>query len=286
MTLNRAEPSVQTRYSVEEFAAFAAAKKTGSRILTAAHPACPAAVLALLATDSSAAVRRSVAANVLTPVEQLSALATDSDRKTREMVAANPATSASVLLVLLDDPLWSVRWAVVEHPNANLEVQHAICASPDAVLRGLLGEVQGLDAEISARLLVDPVPNVRHRLATRTTDPAVMAALLADDSNEARQGLTMNLLITAEQSRLLARDRTWQVRAVLAQQTGLPDDVYELLADDRSEAVRDWIASTGYAPRHVMDRLTGDKSEDVAEHARSRIILGPVPIDGPVRVKL
>ncbi|GAA2815948.1 hypothetical protein GCM10020220_000080 [Nonomuraea rubra] len=90
----------------------------------------------------------------------------------RLAVVANPACPPEILIILVDDPHWSVRWSLPDHPATGVEVRRAICRSADDVLRRLLAESGGLDAETNAALAADRSPDVRAGLAAPHRRPA------------------------------------------------------------------------------------------------------------------
>ncbi|MFC7104125.1 hypothetical protein ACFQQB_29020 [Nonomuraea rubra] len=104
----------------------------------------------------------------------------------RLAVVANPACPPEILIILVDDPHWSVRWSLPDHPATGVEVRRAICRSADDVLRRLLAESGGLDAETNAALAADRSPDVRAGLAAHTDDPHLLATLQTDPAPEVR----------------------------------------------------------------------------------------------------
>ncbi len=221
-----------------------------------------------LASDSSPQVRAAVAARPDAPAEALRPLARDRDRTVRETVAKNPATSQGNLLRLLGDADRWVRWAVATNPSCDARVRHVMSKAPDKELRGLLAEMPALEPELAAGLINDASPEVRERLASHTSDPDVIAALLQDRTVRVRKGLAVNEWTSAEQRHQLAQDSSPEVRATLVRALELTEDDLRLLIDDRSADVRRAMATSAVVPPHIRQELADDADEAVADDAR------------------
>jgi hypothetical protein len=234
-----------------------------------------------LASDSSPRVRAAVAARADAPAEALRPLARDRDRTVRETVAKNPATSQGNLLRLLGDADRWVRWAVATNPACDARVRHLMSKAQDKELRGLLAEMPALEPELAAILIDDVSPEVRERLASHTSDPDVISALLRDRTVRVRKGLAVNKRTTAEHRHILAQDSSPDVRAVLVRALELAETDLRSLLDDRSVDVRRSMATSSVVPQHIRQELENDADEAVAEDARrsqrSQVAAEPAP---------
>ena len=92
-------------------------------------------ILADLASDESATVRRAVAANDATPFEAIRRLATDSSAEVRLAVAASGRAPAQALLHLAADPLDEVRLAVAASGRAPAQALVQLAADPSPEVR-------------------------------------------------------------------------------------------------------------------------------------------------------
>ncbi|KUL33756.1 hypothetical protein ADL15_17330 [Actinoplanes awajinensis subsp. mycoplanecinus] len=221
-----------------------------------------------LASDPSALVRAAVAARPDAPAEALRPLARDRDRNVREVVAKNPASSQGNLLRLLGDADRWVRWAVAANPSVDARIRHVMANAQDKELRGLAAEMTLLEPDLAALLIKDASPEVRERLASHTTDPDVIVALLRDRTVRVRKGLAVNRWTSAEQRHQLAQDSSPDVRAVLVRALELAEEDLQDLLDDRSVDVRRSMATSSVVPEHIRQELENDADESVAEDAR------------------
>ncbi|MFD1935747.1 hypothetical protein ACFSKW_30175 [Nonomuraea mangrovi] len=250
----------------------ARAKTVKQRVLAAQAVSAPESVIALLVSDPSPAVRRTLAArDDLHVRETLHRLAHDPDLKTRQALAANPICPPEILVELVHDPHWSVRWDLPSHPNTNSQVRHAITESPDVDLRRLMAEDASLDYETARLLLSDDAETVRAALAAHTTYPDILETLLSEHDNDVRAGAAQNGLTTAAQRHSLARDRSALVRANLLKFVPLEEDDLRLLARDRSINVRWWLATWPSTPTSVLQILAQDSNLEIASQATATL---------------
>lgn len=256
-----------------------------ARLALAQDPATPQTALFDLAVDPSAAVRKAVATRTDAPAQALRSLTRDHDRQVREAVARNPSTSIANLSRLVKDADRWVRWAVAANPACDEAVRRVMSQAPDKELRGLLAQTRELEPDLAARLVNDPSPEVRERLATHTHDPDVITALLTDRTVRVRKGVARNPRTTAEQRSVLARDPVVDVRAALVRAVELAEADLGRLVDDRSTRVRLALATSEVAPPAVRRALESDPDETVAAAARDfRSASGGSSVVRPPRV--
>ncbi|WP_433830206.1 hypothetical protein ACQP2E_10245 [Actinoplanes sp. CA-015351] len=234
-----------------------------------------------LASDPSARVRAAVAAHPDAPAEALRPLARDRDRDVREAVARNPSASQGNLLRLVGDADRWVRWAVAANPACDSRIRGVMAKAPDKELRGLLAEMPDLEPHLAALLIEDASPEVRERLASHSTDPDVIAALMRDRTLRVRKGVAVNKHTTAEQRHTLAQDSSPDVRAALVRAVKLDEADLRDLLDDRSADVRRAMATSALTPQHIRQELENDPDEAVAEDARG--YRGPQAPSEPAR---
>jgi hypothetical protein len=195
----------------------AASRRVADRAAAAGRPDTTPDLLDRLAGDPSAVVRRAVAQRAGSHAV-LRRLATDPDRRTRQAVVENPRCPPPVLAVLADDADRPVRWSVPQHAGAGDEDLQAVLArNADATVRALLAERRDLAPATARTLAGDPVAEVRHRLAARTTDPGLVTLLVADPAPHVRAGLALNPRLPSHVAEQLSLDRTRRVRATLAE---------------------------------------------------------------------
>ncbi|MER7166340.1 hypothetical protein ABT336_09775 [Micromonospora sp. NPDC000207] len=248
--------------------AVAAGDGTDPQLAVAQDPTTSQMDLIELASDPSAAVRRTVAGRPDAPAQALRTLTRDFDRDVREAVARNPSTSVGNLLRLVKDADRWVRWAVAGNPACDESVRRVMADARDKELRGLLAESRELEPELAARLVGDVSPEVRERLATHTHDPDVITALMADRTARVRKGLARNPRTTPAQRSTLAQDPVVDVRVALVLAVELSEADLRRLVDDRSVQVRTAVATSELVPPHIREALVGDPDEMVAGAAR------------------
>ncbi|WP_343949661.1 hypothetical protein [Nonomuraea longicatena] len=238
------------------------------RVALAADAGTGVEVLTLLAADRSPAVRRAVAGRAVP--ELLALLAADRDLRTREAVVTNPVCPAAVLTRMVADPHWSVRGEVPEHPNLDAEAAEAVLASPHVTLRTLLAGRKGIDAAIERRLAADPAAVVRGSVARFTSVPDVLAVLVEDPETMVRASAADNPRLTTGQRSRLVRDRRSEVRVAVVNSGGrFTDEESLLLARDRSVEVRWWLATSSTVPGHILRILLSDADEGVVCQAQA-----------------
>ncbi|WP_434742018.1 hypothetical protein [Micromonospora sp. SH-82] len=248
--------------------AVAAGDGTDPQLAVAQDPTTSQMDLIELASDPSAAVRRTVAGRPDAPAQALRTLTRDFDRDVREAVARNPSTSVGNLLRLVKDADRWVRWAVAGNPSCDESIRRVMAEARDKELRGLLAESRELEPELAAGLVGDVSPEVRERLATHTHDPDVITALMADRTARVRKGLARNPRTTPAQRSALAQDPVVDVRVALVLAVELSEADLRGLVDDRSVQVRTAVATSELVPPHIREALVGDPDEMVAGAAR------------------
>ena len=165
-----------------------------ARTDAAGDPACPAPLVAGLASDWWWEVRAAVAARKELPAALALHLAGDPSEWVRRALADNPGADPAVLAALHTDPHLGVRDAVAEHP-----------ATPDATLLAMV---------------CDPAWEVRRSLAKRPRVPAeVLVALGHDPEHWVRFFVACNPATPEPVRTELAGDRRPSVR-VLASRAG------------------------------------------------------------------
>ena len=233
-------------------------------------------MLAVLALDSSAAVRRAVAGWQHTPAESLRILSTDADRQTRTAVAENVSTPEDVMAALLDDTAWQVRWAVLGHSQLPRAVQEAGAAHADPSIRESVALTAGIDRDIAERLVVDPSNSVRSGLAQSTGDPQILVRLARDPVENVRCCAAENDHAGEDLVRLLGSDARANVRSCVAMRRNVPLDVLQKLATDRAVSVRDALAHNQHIPEEILEQLRQDDDPDVARSAEFALRRGSV----------
>jgi hypothetical protein len=96
----------------------------------------------------------------------------------------------------------------------------------------------------------------------------MITALLADRTVRVRKGLALNQRTTAEQRHALALDNAVDVRSALVRAVDLNEADLRLLAGDRSAEVRRALATSTRTPAHIRQQLEHDADETVAAEAR------------------
>lgn len=164
------------------------------RRCAAEHEPCPEQVLAQLAADSEAVVRKAVADNPATAPEVLERLAVeDLDKHVREAVARNAATEPAVLEILALDPKKVVREAAATNPAASVEVFQELVSDEKAAVRERVAKRAPWESVDLQNLVTDRSDAVRASLASNPSIPALVWVVLAsDESNDVREAAAGN----------------------------------------------------------------------------------------------
>lgn len=140
-----------------------------AREALAINPACPAAILALLAKDAEWSVRRAVARNPRTPGAPLAVLAWSDDPFVRHAVGEHPHTPVATLRQLAGDDDLDARAAVARNPRTPVALLEELAANPETL------------PELAGSLAGNP-----------STPPALIRRLVASGLETARRGAVRN----------------------------------------------------------------------------------------------
>lgn len=231
----------------------------------AQHHRAPAALLAELASDPQAPVRRAAAANPATPLSALVAACFDVDAAVRRAVAARRDLSPQLAACLIDDPDAWVRRALARNPacpadllarpatDADLEVRRAAARHPacpphllDRLSRDAAAWVQ---AAVAYR--DDLPPTVLRRLARSSdvdvlagiarnpaTAPSRLARLAVHECPDVRRAVILNRRTPRAVLRLLRQDGYALHRAMVVDHPRLADTDRWRMRDDPDAQVR------------------------------------------------
>src|SRR3990167_5870791 len=154
----------------------------------------PAEVLALLAQDQNADVRRNVARNTSATQQVLTLLAQDKDVYVRCYVAQSTSTSPEALVLLAQDKDADVRYNVAQNTSTPAEVLTLLAQDQDATVRLSVAQNTSTPPEALALLAQDQDADVRHYVAQNTSTPAEALTMLArDQSADVRKAAQLTL---------------------------------------------------------------------------------------------
>ncbi|MEU3164149.1 HEAT repeat domain-containing protein [Streptosporangium sp. NPDC006930] len=262
-------PNYRDHDDIEILWKLARDKRIKSRVAAVRSPEATREIMEFLVADESPAVRRVIAKREgPDSADLLRTLCRDPDLKVRQSVVENSNCPADVLRELVNDSHKSVRWSVPDHPNSDINVKREITAPPDGVLRRIMAEYDTLEPEIVHLLMEDQSSEVKEGLAAHTALPDVLAALV---DPKIRAGAAQNPRTTPEQRHTLARDPSALVRANLLKFVELPEEDLRLLAHDRSINVRWWLAVWPDTPNSILETLEQDPNDEVSEAAKSTL---------------
>ncbi|WP_068328380.1 hypothetical protein [Janibacter terrae] len=217
----------------------------------------------------SIADRARAAADPDADTDVLRDAATDRAPKVRAAVAQNPSTPSEVLALLVEDERWQVRFGVVDNPSA--AARRVALSCTDRETRALAAQRDDLTPEDLERILADPEPEVREFLAQVVTDERVVARLAADEAARVRAALAQNVAVPDDLLEGLARDRRAEVRSAAAISRRLSPETVLALADDRSVTVQWWTLTSHPERRDVAERIAAQGDEMNAEQARDQL---------------
>jgi hypothetical protein len=204
-----------------------------------------------------------------TAVTMLRELAADRSTKVREAVARNASTPADVLETLVRDKTWSVRYAVAE--NRSPSGRTVALAASDADVRGIAARRQDIDGPALERLLADPVPTVRVRLAECVDDASIASRLARDPHPAVRAAIVLNPVLGEADTQMLAHDRIARVRSTAAASRRLRPETLTGLATDRSSLVR-WHVLVDNPERLDLARILAEDADELnANQARAQL---------------
>jgi hypothetical protein len=243
----------------------------------------PPDLLAHLAAQKNSSVKSAVAHNPSTPLELLATLARDPDPAVRMAVAHNNRTPQDVLLLLCEDREANVQKALLVNsavPWSAVE-RWLPLVERDVDWRQRLARRAEMPAEWRARLLRDPEVPVRLALAQSATcrredfevlvhDPetSVRNALLQCSYNWSLETLE-EIARTEDSARLVMVARAAHISPALA----------ERLAAHAAAEVRAALAGNQAVPEQVLVRLAGDRAPAVQQALRSHPRCPPEAVD-------
>jgi hypothetical protein len=205
------------------------------RLLVARHPATPASVLQVLASDDLSEILYAVGYNQHADDEVYATLSRREQAVARGVAAAARRCPRAVLERLSRDPNRAVQMVALGNPNLPPALERL---DDDVALRRLFAGHPLAPAEVVDALVDDRDRDVRIALASNR---AVRASVLAD----------------------LATDPVWEVRAAIAQNAAATEEIWHALAQDSESKVRLAVANSPFAPADVLVRLAKDALRSV-----------------------
>jgi hypothetical protein len=216
------------------------------RAVVAGRRDLPPKVWQRLIEDRSAEVRQAAADNRAIPMDQRrEAILAWGTRGARVALAADPNTPAAVLETLAGDRSGAVRRAVARRTEKG-ELLSDLAGDPSASVRGAVAANPASGGKLLSELLSDPSPTVRAAAAGNPSLPQPAAEQLADrvaagDRADERVASACALARSTRRPAVLARlakARSWRVRQAVAANPAAPPGVLRtLLADARLEVV-------------------------------------------------
>lgn len=267
----------------------AATSQNPSRLLSiAGHGNASAALLELLDTGNSTAIRRAICHNPNTGLAQLKCLSGSATLDDRKAMARNPQADANLLNTLWQSSDDSYLHAEIAAHDACPPELLALAVGSDLVLlrrkaasnSNLSGtQVMQLmgDSEAQVRVAVlrrigakkirlanEPARRVRRELARQSgLDAGLIKQLSADEDSWVRRWVARNPMTPEALLRVLAQDRQTEVRRGVARNPLLPDDMCKTLAIDPEAWVRAGVAIRPDLPVGLIEQLSSDDSIDV-----------------------
>ena len=239
-------------------------------------------VLAQLATDRKAFVRRSVARNHRTPPALLDRLANDADPDTRDWAASNPNTGAGTLTRLGQLPLTGrLRSSVLSNLNTPIEVLLAWQKTDaDNVAPALASNPATPVAvlwQLARQPIVEDARDVRYTIGSNPNAPAELLDWLWDNRPPGEEGekIGWSLVGNARTSEaLLARlvqESTESICTFLVKYPHFSPELLERLLPLLDAKKKERLAMSDKVPEYVLNRLFDDGEQKVLERmARSR----------------
>lgn len=236
-------------------------------LMTLAERDLPARLVAQLAGNPDAAVRRHVARRAKLSDDLLEQLSRDADHFVRGAIASRPGLPENLVERLARDGHHDVRRCVAErvlpvalceelardpdpyvcaaalaqHSQQAPEVIDRLVAEGEPCVREVLARRRDLSPAQVERLAHDPVWWVRRWVAWRTDLAASVVEKLARDPEPfVRSGVAR--CAPAELAEAMVGDSAWQVRRSLARRPGLSQAVADRLAADDDCRVREAIS--------------------------------------------
>jgi hypothetical protein len=225
----------------------------------------PPDVVALLARDSDAEVRRRVASRRDAPPDLLVELARDPDPAVRGVIALQPHLPPGVLDALALDPDIGVRTSASLHPSLTehqrAEIDYEV--RPDVYIGPAVESFIPRDPLWTATCAVSAHPMLRGRAATDPALPLDLMHRLADDSDPTvRLQLAHNHPQAPEHllldSFLQGRGHSDRDRHQLTQHPNFPRTGHEPLASHPDPQIRRVAANDPTLPARLIDTLTRD----------------------------
>ena len=249
----------------------AASEDTVVRGAAATNPRCPPGQLAVLIVDDSDYVRSGAAANPACPSDMLERFAAENSlAAARRAAAVNPSSPARLLERLAAHPgrrtAWTVLEAVAANPNCSVGVLKALTGIPvnpgeqqaenPARVRDNLDDCAVYTgAAIRAAAAANPscTPQMLHKISETSTDPDVLAAVVANPSTPAE---TFESLVADGRHSM----RPHRLRAAAAANPSCPPHVLQHFAEDPEDTVRAAAAANPDCPPPMLARLAADSS--------------------------
>lgn len=215
-------------------------------------------------------LRAEIAAHPQCPAELLAAALTSDCDVVRRKLAGNPAVTHEQLVALLDDPIAAVRAEAIRHAPTN---SIAIDGNdPAASVRKQTARRHGLPERLVAKLANDECSSVRRWLARNPgLSIDVLAQLANDASTEVRRSVARNVNCPQSLLRQLATDKNPWVRAGVSFRSDLGADVLCLFAHEDDIDVLSGIGKNPRTPLQWLKRIAASDNADL----RRAVILNP-----------
>lgn len=253
---------------------FSAHADPAVRAQAALHPQLPSRELLALAEDTDRGVRRSVAANPALRLPQFALLAGDADTTVRLQLAGHPALPKPVALALAADASASVRVRTVARAKAEEEVLLGWAASDEEEIQLALASRSDLSTALWRTLVQSPHPAVRRAVRTvRPLDEVDLLHLAARGDTEERIWVAGRDLLARPLQNLLAQDVALEVRAALAANVSLDEEIARYFVGQAEPAVCVPLATNPAVPLDLVQELAATRHPDVLAALAYREVL-------------
>ena len=258
------------------------AREGGSpvRAALAANKLLNARITAELLTDSDPLVRAALAGNSAIGTPYRTALTLDAEPMVRAALATTAKLPPELILTLSADESAVVRTNVYAFSKAPPELLLGWAQSDDTMAQRLLLHRKNLPDQIIQSLSLSPDPDVQNALHGRyEPTPQQWLAKAESESDHQRKAAAADERLPAEIQHVLARDPVAEVRAALASNPQINEDVALCIAASNDPIACQALAQNPHLPDAGKIELCHHESAEVRLHMAYRDDLTPSLLD-------
>jgi len=253
---------------------FAAHADAAVRAQVAQHPQIPPRELRVLTEDPAPGVRRAVAANPSLRLPHQALLSADADPAVRVRLAGQSTLPKPIALVLGADESPVVRLHTVAAARVDEDVLLGWAASDDEDVQLALVQRGDLTPAVRRVLVHSPHAAVRRAVrAVRPLDEVDLLHLAARGDTEERIWVAGRDLLARPLQNLLAQDVALEVRAALAANVSLDEEIARYFVGQAEPAVCVPLATNPAVPLDLVQELAATRHPDVLAALAYREVL-------------